>query len=66
MQVQYLTDENGKKTAVQLSLKEWADIQQRLHKLEILESLKDSVKEVKQIISGKKKGIAAKDLLNEL
>lgn len=66
MQVQYLTNEKGEKTAVQLSLKEWADIQQRLRKLEILESLKDSVKEVKQIISGKKKGTAAKDLLNEL
>jgi hypothetical protein len=34
--------------------------------LEVLESLKESVKEVKQIIAGKKKGIPAKSLLDDL
>lgn len=36
------------------------------YKAEILEGLQDAVNEVKQIKQGKLKGIAGKDLLNEL
>ena len=36
------------------------------YKAEILEGLQDAINEVKQIKQGKLKGIAAKDLLNEL
>ncbi|WP_256005084.1 hypothetical protein [Pedobacter deserti] len=36
------------------------------YKAEILEGLQDAIQEVKQIKQGKLKGIAAKDLLNEL
>lgn len=36
------------------------------YKAEVLEGLQDAINEVKQIKQGKLKGIAAKDLLNEL
>jgi len=36
------------------------------YKAEVLEGLQDAIQEVRQIKQGKLKGIAAKDLLNEL
>jgi hypothetical protein len=36
------------------------------YKAEVLEGLQDAINEVRQIKQGKLKGIAAKDLLNEL
>ena len=66
MQVQYLTDEKGKKTAVQLSLKQWEDLQKSLKKLEVFEDLKQAFKEMAAHAKGKIKAPTTKQLLARL
>ena len=40
MHVQYVTNEKGKKTAVQITLKQWQELQNGIKKLELIDELK--------------------------
>jgi len=73
MNLQYITDTKGHKSAVQLPLKEWEQIQKDLDELERLRNKKlfmtelaEAVEEMKLIKEGKKQARNAEDFLNEL
>ena len=66
MQVQYVTNEKGKKTAVQLSLKQWSELQKEIKKLELFDELKQAFKEMEQHRGGKLKTLTTKQLLSQL
>ena len=73
MNLQYITDTKGHKSAVQLPLKEWKQIQKDLDELERLRNkilfmteLAEAVEEMKLIKEGKKQARNAEDFLNEL
>jgi len=73
MELQYITDVKGRKSAVQLPLKEWEQIQKDLEELQrlrnkklFLAELTEAVEEMKQIKTGKIKARNAEDFLNEL
>jgi hypothetical protein len=66
MDVQYVTNDKGKKTAVQLSLKQWKDLQKGIKKLEVLEDLKQAFKEMEQHSKGRLKTLSTKQLLAQL
>jgi len=77
MNVQYLINSKGKKTAVVLPIKDWLAIEKRLDgfededykeptKSEILEGIRQGLREVKLIEEGKLKATPLKDFLNEL
>ena len=66
MHIQYITDEKGKKTGVQLSLKEWNDLQKNIKKLEIFDDLKEAFKEMEAHTKGKLKTPTTKELLAQL
>lgn len=79
MNIQYLINNKGKTIAVMLPIKEWQTIQKQLNnaldeeeeykeptKEEILENIRQGLKEVKLIEEGKLKSRPAKDFINEL
>ncbi len=66
MHVQYVTDEKGKKTAVQLSIKQWNDLQKGVKKLELFEDLKQAFKEMEAHSKGKIKTPTTKELMAQL
>lgn len=73
MNLQYITDKKGQKSAVQLPMKDWEQIQKDLWELERLRNKKlfmtelaEAVEEMKQIKEGKKQARNAEDFLNEL
>jgi len=73
MNLQYITDSKGHKSAVQLPLKDWEQIQNDLGELERLRNKKqfmtelaEAVEEMKQIKEGKKQARDAEDFLHEL
>lgn len=73
MNLQYITDIKGHKSAVQLPLKDWEKIQEDLDELERLRNKKlfmtelaEAVEEMKQIKEGKIQPRNAEDFLNEL
>lgn len=73
MNLQYIIDIRGHKSAVQLPIRDWQQIQKELKELEklrkkkaFLVDLKDAVEEVKLAKLGKIKLQSAKDFLNEL
>jgi PHD/YefM family antitoxin component YafN of YafNO toxin-antitoxin module len=73
MHLQFITDAKGRKTAVQLPVKDWERIQKDLEAYEKLkdkknffEGLTNAFDEVKLITEGKKKPNSFDDLLNEL
>ena len=73
MDLQYITDTKGHKSAVQLPLKDWEKIQKDLIELERLRNKKlfftelaEAVEEMKLIKEGKKQARNAEDFLNEL
>ena len=73
MELQYIADLKGHKSAVQLPMNDWLKIQKELKELERLcdkkaffEELKETVEEVKLAKEGKVKLQSAKDFLNEL
>jgi hypothetical protein len=73
MELQYITDQNGRKSAVQLPMNEWLKIQKELKELErlrdkktFLYDLKESVEEVKLAKEGKIKLQSAKDFIKDL
>jgi len=73
MNLQYITDTKGHKSAVQLPLKDWEQIQKDLDELERLRNKKlfmtelaEAVEEMKLVKEGKKQARSAEDFLNEL
>jgi len=73
MDLQYITDKRGHKSAVQLPIKDWEQIQKDLAELKrlrnkklFLTELAEAVEELKLIKEGKKKVRNAEDFLNEL
>jgi PHD/YefM family antitoxin component YafN of YafNO toxin-antitoxin module len=73
MNLQFITDTKGHKSAVQLPLKDWEQIQKDLEELKTLRDkkaffsgLKEAFSEVKLIKDGKKQANSFDNLLNEL
>jgi hypothetical protein len=73
MNLQYITDTKGHKSAVQLPMKDWEQIQKDLDELERLRNKKlfmtelaEAVEEMKLIKEGKKQARNAENFLNEL
>ncbi len=66
MKVQFVTDAKGRKTAVQIPIKEWERIRARLDKDGFFDDLKEAMHEAKLYEEGKLSLRPAKDLLNEL
>jgi len=73
MNLQYITDTKGHKSAVLLPLKDWEQIQKDLGELKRLKNKKlfmtelaEAVEEMKLIKKGKKQARNAEDFLNEL
>jgi hypothetical protein len=73
MNLQYITDTQGHKSAVQLPMEDWNQIQKDLDELErlrnkklFLAELAEAVEEMKQVKEGKIQARNAEDLLNEL
>ena len=68
--LQYVTNENGEKTSIVMSINEWQAFYQRYKKLEnkilFLKEFEESVEEVKLIRKGKKKAKSLSEFLNEL
>jgi len=52
MNVQYLSNEQGKRTAVVIPIEEWEGIQDQLKKDRFLDSFKQSLKELKLMRDG--------------
>lgn len=73
MELQYITDTRGNKSAVQLPMKDWEQIQKDLGELKrlrnkklFLTELAEAVEEMKLIKEGKKQARNAEDFLDEL
>lgn len=73
MNLQYITDSKGHKSAVQLPIKDWEQIQNDLKELERLRNKKlfmtelaEAVEEMKLIKEGKIEARTAEDFLNDL
>lgn len=69
----YIIDKKGRKSAVQLPLKYWKQIQKDLEELERLRNKKifmaelaEAVEEMKLVMKGKKQARNAEDFINEL
>ena len=66
MDIQYVSDKKGKLRAVQISLKEWRDIEKKLEAYELAESIKAGYKEMEQIESGQLKAKKLTEFIDEL
>lgn len=78
MRLQVIQDGKGKPAGVFIPIDKWEELKKQHKDLEVLEyeepdtkeqilqGIKDAVKEINLIKAGKLKGIPAKDLLNEL
>jgi hypothetical protein len=73
MNIQYITDTKGHKSAVQLPMKYWEKIQKDLEELDRLRNKKlfmselaEAVEEMKQIKAGKIQARNAEDFINGL
>lgn len=73
MNLQYITDTKGRKTAVQLPVKDWEKIQKDLEELNLyrdkkvfFSGLKDAFAQVKEIEAGNIKGTTLNEFLHEL
>ncbi len=72
MDIQYITDKEGRKNAVQLPLEEWKKIQKDLEELkrlrnkkQFLSELAEAVEEMKLIKDGQLQARNAEDFLDE-
>lgn len=65
MNVQFVSNENGKKTAVLVPLKEWEDMQAQLKRGKFLDSFTQAVKELKLMRDGKLPEPDIEDLFND-
>ena len=66
MKVQFVTDAKGRKTAVQIPIKEWERIRAKLDKDGFFSDLKEALHEAELYAAGKTELKPAKDLLDEL
>jgi hypothetical protein len=66
MAVQYLTNKKGKKTAIQIPIREWRKIQKQISSERFLENFRESVIEAKQQIEGDVPLKNIQDLIDEL
>lgn len=69
MNVQYLTNEKGERTAVLVPIEYWKELQAKTNTDEsttVFEDMKEAIEEMNLIQAGKLKGISAKELLDEL
>jgi hypothetical protein len=66
MNVQFVTNSKGKVTAIQLPLKEWKEVEQKLQAFNISESVKTGYQEMQQIENGQLKAKSLDQFLNEL
>jgi hypothetical protein len=66
MHLRFVTDERGKKTAVQIPLREWDVLQRELKKLELLGELEQAFSEMHEYRSGKLATLTTEELLSQL
>ena len=70
LNIQYLTDQNGGKTAVLIPMQAWMEISQKLAEYKEMTKMKTSLstafQEVVDIERGKIKGISPEEFLDEL
>ncbi len=66
MDIQFVSDSKGKLMAVQVSLKEWKDIERKLEAYDMAESIKSGYKEMQKIEQGELKAKRFEDFINEL
>ena len=66
MNVQFLANEKGKVTAVQLPLKDWKELERKAEAYDLAASIRTGLKEVESIEKGELKPKSLEDLLNEL
>lgn len=64
--VNYVTDEKGRATAVLVPIKKWNEVQKELEKLKIFEDLEIAFKEMEMHGKGKLKTLSTAQLLNQL
>lgn len=65
MNVQYLSNEKGKKTGVLISINDWEEIQEKLNREKFFASLSKSVQEMKLMQEGKLPKPDINDLFND-
>ena len=66
MQVQYITDNKGKKKSVVVPFRDWENIQKEMSKQRAMLGIKSAVEEVRQMKEGKKRMRSMGKLLDEL
>ncbi len=73
MKLQYITDDRGNKSGVQLPIQEWERIQKDLDELDrfrkkelFLSELSEAIDELKQVKEGKVKSRSAKEFIDDL
>lgn len=66
MNVQFVANDKGKVTAVQVSLKDWKELERKVKAYDMAESIRKGLKEVELIEKGEVKPKPLTDLLNEL
>lgn len=66
MDIQFVSDKKGRLKAVQVSLKEWRDIEKKLEAYDLAESIKTGYREMKGIENGELKAKRFEDFINEL
>ena len=66
MNVQFLANDKGKVTAVQLPLKDWKELERKAEAYDMEASIRNGLEEVELIEKGELKPKSFEDLLNEL
>jgi hypothetical protein len=66
MNVQFLANDKGKVTAVQLPLKDWKELERKAEAYDVAASIRNGLKEVELIEKGELKPKSFEDLMNEL
>jgi hypothetical protein len=66
MNIQFLANDKGKITAVQVPLKDWKELERKAQAYDMAESIRKGLKEVELIEKGEIKPKSFEDLLNEL
>lgn len=66
MNIQFLANNQGKITAVQLPIKDWKELERKAEAYDLAASIRTGLKEVELIEKGEIKPKSLEDLLNEL
>jgi hypothetical protein len=66
MNVQFLANDRGKVTAVQVPLKDWKEIERKAQAYDMAESIRKGLEEVELIEKGAIQPKSFEDLLNDL